>query len=305
MTELERKGDTALSPRGPREEAPPELGPEDDVPMSFFDHLSELRQCLARASLGVLVGFGVSFLFVSELLAFLKAPLETAWVEAQLPGRPNLQVLEIQGALMTDVRIGLTAGIFLAGPVIFYQVWRLSRQGYIGKRSAFWCPLCSSRGHVLPGGLFAYEVVLPFALRWLLDYTDLGFLGTFLTERDLNPMGQLQYQLELSKYVRGSTRILLAFATVFEMPLVVAALAKMQVLSHRTLLKFWRVAIVLIFILAAFLTPPEPVTQFMMALPMVILFFTSVLVAFILNPAGRVSSQDEHLDDDPELPAEP
>ena len=92
--------------------------------------------------------------------------------------------------------------------------------------------------------------------------------------------------------------------TVFEMPLVVAALAKMQVLSHRTLLKFWRVAIVLIFILAAFLTPPEPVTQFMMALPMVILFFTSVLVAFILNPAGRVSSTDEPLDDDSELPAE-
>ena len=223
MTELERQEDSALSRRTPREEDPPELGPEDDVPMSFFDHLSELRQCLARASLGVLVGFGVSFLSV----------------------------------------------------VMFFL-----------------------------GGVFAYEVVLPFALRWLLDYTDLGFLGTFLTERDLNPMGQLQYQLELSKYVRGSTRILLAFATVFEMPLVVAALAKMQVLSHRTLLKFWRVAIVLIFILAAFLTPPEPVTQFMMALPMVILFFTSVLVAFILNPAGRVSSTDEPLDDDSELPAE-
>ena len=296
----------ARRPAVSREEAPPELGPEDDVPMSFFDHLSELRQCLARASLGVLVGFGVSFLFVSELLAFLKAPLETAWVEAQLPGRPNLQVLEIQGALMTDVRIGLTAGIFLAGPVIFYQVWRFVSPGLYRKEKRFLVPFVFfSVVMFFLGGLFAYEVVLPFALRWLLDYTDLGFLGTFLTERDLNPMGQLQYQLELSKYVRGSTRILLAFATVFEMPLVVAALAKMQVLSHRTLLKFWRVAIVLIFILAAFLTPPEPVTQFMMALPMVILFFTSVLVAFILNPAGRVSSQDEHLDDDPELPAEP
>ena len=112
-------------------------GPEDDVAMSFFDHLAELRRCLVRASLGVTVGFVVSFIFVGDLLRFLKKPLNEAWRVAELPGRPNLQVLEIQGALMTDVRIGITAGIFLAGPIIFYQIWRFVSPGLYRSEKRF------------------------------------------------------------------------------------------------------------------------------------------------------------------------
>jgi len=270
-----------------------ERGPEDDVAMSFFDHLAELRRCLVRASLGVTVGFVVSFIFVGELLQFLKKPLNEAWRVAELPGRPNLQVLEIQGALMTDVRIGITAGIFLAGPVIFYQVWRFISPGLYRSEKRFVVPFVFfSVLMFFVGGWFAYQFVLPFALQWLLGYTDPGFLKTFLTERELNPAGQLMYQLELSEYVKGTTRILLAFAVVFELPLLIAVLAKLEILSHRTLLRYWRVAVLLIFVMAAFLTPPEPVTQLLMAIPMVFLFFMSVLVAYILNPSGRRDPED-------------
>jgi sec-independent protein translocase protein TatC len=270
-----------------------ERGPENDVAMSFFDHLGELRRCLVRASLGVTVGFVISFVFVGDLLKFLKMPLNEAWRAAELPGSPNLQVLEIQGALMTDVRIGMTAGIFLAGPVIFYQIWRFVSPGLYRSEKRFVVPFVFfSVLMFFVGGWFAYKLVLPFALQWLLSYTESGFLKTFLTERELNPAGQLMYQLELSQYVKGTTRILLAFATVFELPLLVAALAKMEVISHRTLLRHWRVATLLIFVMAAFLTPPEPVTQLMMAIPMVFLFFTSVAVAYILNPSGRADSEE-------------
>jgi sec-independent protein translocase protein TatC len=284
---------TEKEPTSTSEELLEERGPEDDVPMSFFDHLGELRRCLVRASLGVTVGFLVSFIFVSDLLRFLKKPLNDAWRAAELPGRPNLQVLEIQGALMTDVRIGLTAGIFLAGPVIFYQLWRFISPGLYRSEKRFVVPFVFfSVLMFFVGAWFAYEFVLPFALQWLLGYTDSGYLKTFLTERELNPSGQLMYQLELSEYVKGTTRILLAFAAVFELPLLIAVLAKLEILSHRTLLRYWRVAVLLIFVMAAFLTPPEPVTQLMMAVPMVFLFFTSVVVAYILNPAGRVDVQD-------------
>ena len=85
--------------RAVSEDSNPDLqladGPEDDVAMSFFDHLAELRRCLVRASLGVAVGFVVSFIFVGDLLRFLKKPLNEAWRVAELPGRPNLQVLEM------------------------------------------------------------------------------------------------------------------------------------------------------------------------------------------------------------------
>ena len=92
-------------------------------------------------------------------------------------------------------------------------------------------------------------------------------------------------QPELNNYYKGTTRILLAFGTVFEFPLLVAFLAKAGMVTDRTLLRFWRYAVVGIAILAAFLTPPEPMSQLMMGGPMVVLYFLSVGVARLINPA--------------------
>ena len=99
-------------------------------------------------------------------------------------------------------------------------------------------------------------------------------------------------------YVKGTTRILLAFGVVFEFPLLVAFMAKAGLVTNRTLMRFWRIAVLVIFVLAAFLTPPEPMTQIKMAGPMVILFFISVGVAYVINPAQPEPELDHPPDED-------
>jgi len=274
-------------------------GPDGDVPMSFFDHLAELRTRLVRAAIGVVIGFSISFYFVHDLLDLLKRPLQGAWEGANLPGRPNLQVLEIQGALMTDIRLGITGAIFIAGPIIFWQLWKFVSPGLYKNEKRFIIPfVIISVLMFFAGGWFAYTFVLPFALQWLLGYPGTGFLMRFMVENDLTKEGDLVYQLELANYVKGSTRILLAFGCIFELPLLVAFLAKAGVVNHRMLLKFWKVAVLIIFVVAGVLTPPEPVTQMMMAGPLCVLFFISVGVAYFLNPAPPEEEYEEIEDDE-------
>ncbi len=284
-------------------------GPEGDEPMSFFDHLAALRKRLIRAAIGVLIGFTLSFSFVRQILDILKRPLNEAWKAAELPGGPNLQVLEIQGALMVDIRVGVFAGILLALPIIFYQLWAFISPGLYKKEKQYVIPFVAASVLLFAiGTTFAYFVVLPFAIRWLLTYPGGNMITKLLVEHqdvikihhDLALDAQVVYQLELSNYVKGATRILLSFGLVFEFPLVIAFLAAAGVVNHRMLLQYWKVAILVIFVLAAFLTPPEPVTQAMMALPMVVLFFLSVIVAYFLNPVGppEAIEEEEEVEDD-------
>lgn len=262
-------------------------GPEDDVPMSFFDHLTELRSRLIRIVFGVVIGFVAAFYFAGDLLEFLKIPLLTAWEQAKLPGNPTLQVLQIQGRFMIDIRIAITGGIFIAAPIIFYQLWMFISPGLYKREKRFAVPfVLTSVTMFALGGWFAYEFVLPYAMWWLLNYPYDSWLEGVMAKHGVISITE-QYQLELGEYVKGATRILLAFGAVFEFPLVVAFLAKTGLVTHRTLLKFWKVSVLVIFVVAGFLTPPEPVTQLMMALPMTVLFFVSVIVAYVINPASR------------------
>lgn len=262
-------------------------GPEDDVPMSFFDHLTELRSRLIRMVVGIVLGFVAAFYFAGDLLEFLKVPLMTAWAEAKLPGDPTLQMLQIQSRFMIDVRIAITGGIFIAAPIIFYQLWMFISPGLYKREKRFAIPfVITSVTMFALGGWFAYEFVLPYAMWWLLNYPYDSWLEGVMVKHGVIAITE-QYQLEIGDYVKGATRILLAFGAVFEFPLVVAFLAKTGLVTHRTLLKFWKVSVLVIFVVAGFLTPPEPVTQLMMALPMTALFFVSVIVAYVINPASR------------------
>jgi len=276
--------------------------------MSFFDHIAELRKRLIYAVVGIVIGFGASFYFADRLLYFLKQPLFKAWEQANLPGDPHLQVLEIQGRFMIDIRLAITGGIFIAAPIIFYQLWMFISPGLYRREKRFVVPfVMTSVVMFAAGGWFAYTFVLPYAMWWLLNYPYGSWLEGLMAKHGVIAITEI-YQLELGNYVKGATRILLAFGAVFEFPLLVAFLARTGLVTHRTLLRFWKVSVLLIFVVAAFLTPPEPVTQLMMALPMTVLFFVSVVVAYVINPASREpvptydDIDDEDLDEGPEEP---
>lgn len=247
-------------------------GPEDDRPMSFWDHLTELRSRLTKAVLAVLVGVGVAWAFIAPVQRFLQEPLKIAWGRAGLGTPPVLQVLRLQEPFMVDLRIALTTSIFFSGPIIFYQLWMFISPGLYRHEKRFAIPFVVTSVLMFTlGTTFAYFVVIPYGFQWLLEYRP--------------EMYSIQPKLE--DYVRDTTRILLAFGTVFEFPLLTAFLAKMGVVHHRMLTAHWRIAMLVIFVLAAILTPPDPMTQTMMAVPLIVLYFASVGVAYILNPTPK------------------
>lgn len=253
-------------------------GPEGDTPMSFWDHLGELRSRLTRAALGVAISVVLCFIYATELREFLAAPLHKAWVAANMPGKPELQVLAMMDAFMTDMRVAMAGGIFLALPVLFYQFWMFIAPGLYAREKRFVIPFvaCSIFMFLL-GAAFCYYVVLPWTIQWLLSYT----------QNTSGAATAVVYNLTLNDYIRDATKILVAFGAVFEFPLLIAFLASAEILTHRSLLRFWKISVVMIFIIAAFLTPPEPVSQLMMAFPMVGLFFMSVGIAYLIDKSKR------------------
>lgn len=256
-------------------------GPEGDTPMSFWDHLAELRGRLVKAALGVTLGVVVCFVYATELREFLAAPLHKAWLAAGLSGRPELQVLAMMDAFMTDMRVAVTGGIFLAAPVGFYQFWMFIAPGLYAREKRFVVPFVATSVFMfVAGAAFCYYFVLPWTIQWLLSYTQ----STSGAET------AVVYHLTLNDYIRDATKILVAFGAVFEFPLLISFLAFAGVLTHKSLLRFWKISVVMIFIIAAVLTPPEPVSQMMMAIPMVILFFTSVGLAYLIDKSRAKAS---------------
>ena len=249
-------------------------GPEGDTPMSFWDHLGELRSRLTKAALGVAASVVLCFVYATQLREFLAAPLHKAWVAAGMAGKPQLQVLAMMDAFMTDMRVAVAGGIFLALPVLFYQFWMFIAPGLYSREKRFVIPFVgASVCMFLLGAAFCYYAVLPWTIQWLLSYTQ----STSGAET------AVVYNLTLNDYIRDATKILVAFGAVFEFPLLIAFLAFAEILTHRSLLRFWKISVVLIFIIAAFLTPPEPVSQLMMAVPMVLLFLASVGIAYLIG----------------------
>jgi sec-independent protein translocase protein TatC len=269
-------------------------GPDGDKPMAFLDHVGELRNRLIRMVAAITLGFFASFYFAPQISRFLRVPLDNAWASAGMDGLAELQALAIQDPLMVDVRVAVTAGIFLTAPYLFLQLWLFIAPGLFAKEKRFAVPfVITSMVMFLLGAAFAFEVVLPYVYEWMIDYS--------------HDRGET-IQLELNNYFKGTTRVLLAFGLVFEFPLLVAFLAKAGVITEKTLMRYWKIAVLVMFIIAALLTPPEPVSQVLMAGPMVVLYFLSIGVAKLINPASKLEAQlaefDEP-DDEAEEPDEP
>jgi sec-independent protein translocase protein TatC len=277
-------------------------GPEGDRPMSFFDHLAELRTRLVRAALGVTAAFVVCYVFVDELTVVVTKPFNDAWRAAKanypdlLGERPELQNLAALDAFLTDIRIAVFAAIFVAAPIIFYQLWMFVAPGLYAREKRLVVPfVATSAAMFVTGAVFCYLLVLPIATTFFIEYPlkktaeDGVLIVTAYTYPD---------------YVAYVTKILLGFGLMFEMPLAVFFLAKAGIVTHRTLLRHWKISVLLITITSAILTPPDPITIFLMGLPMIGLFFASIGVAYVVGKPEREAlarlSQTGAVDDDDE-----
>lgn len=251
--------------------------PEDELEGSrapFLEHLEELRWRLWRAILGVIGAAVICFIFHDEIFIWLTDPLFQVLGERELD--QTMKFRTIPGAFLFHFKTALLGGIFFGIPVVLYQTWQFIAPGlYKHERKlalpfVFISTLCFTGG-----GLFAYYFVLPEAFDFLIGYT--------ITDG----AHQMIPDITVEDYLGFTSKLLLAFGIVFLMPVGVAFLAGLGLVTHHHLLKYWRWAIVGAFILGAMLTPPDYITQTMLAIPLIALYGLSIGIAwFITNSRG-------------------
>lgn len=250
-----------------------------DLQMPLTAHLEELRWRLVKALLAVGVAF-VAVYNVSDLLfEFLTRPLI-----ALQEGPVQLIGTGVTEAFFTKLKVSFIAAVFLASPVIFYQLWMFVAPGLYDTEKRYARPFVffATIFFVL-GASFCYVVVFPVGYRFFLaEYATIG----------VSP------SIRISEYLSFTARMLLAFGLTFELPVITFFLARLGLVTHQLMLSYFRYAVLVIVIIAAVLTPgPDVASQMLMAGPLLVLYVLSIGVAYVF---ARTPAPAEAADDPPQ-----
>jgi sec-independent protein translocase protein TatC len=231
-----------------------------DTPMPLTAHLAELRSRLIWCMLALAGGFIVCYALSDKIVAALQSPPVLVGQPIKVP----LQIIAPAEAFVTYIKVGLIVGLFLVLPLILYQLWKFVAPGLLEHEKKYTVPfIVGSAGLFYSGGVIFY-LVLPFIIRFLLSFAK----------------GDIKAQLSVGYYVTFCVRLMIAFGLVFQLPMVVVFLTQLGLVSSRLLVQYFRHAVVLIFVVAAVLTPTtDPLSLLFMVLPMLLLYGLSILAA--------------------------
>jgi sec-independent protein translocase protein TatC len=245
----------------------------EDEKLPFTGHLEELRRRLIICFVSVGVGFAGCYLFKERLFEILMNPL----VKVMKPGQ-NLVFTGLPEAFFTYLKVSLLAGILISSPVIIYQFWLFVAPGLYEREKRLLIPIVLlSTIFFVGGALFGYFIVFQYGFKF--------FLG-FATEI-IRPLPSMK------EYMSFSSKLLIAFGLVFELPLVITFLAKLGIVSVDFLKKNRKYALLCFFVGAAILTPPDVVTQVMMALPLMVLYEISIVGARVFGKKPLDDPEEE------------
>lgn len=220
----------------------------------FLAHLEELRKRLLRCIAAVVVTAGASFYFADRIVAFVVAPLQ---------GTP-LYVTEVTGSFNAYLMIALFTGILLALPFLFYQLWSFIAPGLYPSERRYVIPIVLiATSLFLAGAAFCYFIILPFSLKFLIDFSG-GLFSPIIT---------------VSSYITFAGIMILSFGLGFELPVATYFLGRLGIVTSSMLASGRRVAVVVILIAAAILTPtPDVFTQLLLAIPLYLLYEASIII---------------------------
>jgi sec-independent protein translocase protein TatC len=238
--------------------------------MSLIEHLKELRTRLIRAFIAIGVGFIVAYLIADPLFHMLTWPIREV-----SGGKVLLIGTGVGEAFYTKIKVALIAGLFIASPAVFYEVWKFIAPGlYETERKMAKPFVFFATVFFVLGGYFCWAVVFKVGYAFFLgQYASIGVTPT----------------IRISEYLAFSSKLLLAFALTFEMPIFAFFFTKLGMIDYKMMLSYWRYAILAIFIVSAALTPPDMISQFLLAIPLLLLYAISVGVAwmFRIEPAEK------------------
>ena len=244
---------------------------DDNGRMSFLEHLDELRKRLILAVLAALVGCVVAFVFIKEIFAFVIGPLK-----AMLSNGGTFIATEPTEIFMLYLKVGALTGLCIAMPFILWQLWLFIAPGLYAHEKKFAIPfVLFSSVFFFAGAAFSHYIAFPYTWTFFLSF-----------ESDL-----VKFMPKLGPTFALYVKMLLGFAAIFQMPVLVLALARMGVVSARFLIKNTKYAILIIFILGAVLSPGGDIpSQLMMAGPMLVLYGFSILIAWIFGRQRKPES---------------
>ncbi len=248
---------------------------EEEHPMSMMEHLGELRTRLMRCFIGAVVGFFLCYGVAEPLFAWLSAPLATV-----LPQDTRLIYTSVPEGFFVYLKVAAVAGLFLTSPYIFYQIWAFVAPGLYREERRVAIPLAFCSAFFFIGGAaFCYFVVFPFAFTFFMSYST----------------GMIVAMPSISEYLGFSLKMLIAFGLIFEMPLFAFFLARIGILGARQMRRIRKYAVLAMFVVAAVLTPPDLFSQLLMAVPLLILYEISIVVAVFAQkkPAAETTQGTE------------
>jgi len=250
-------------------------------------HLVELRKRLGLSVLSVFIAFIIAFIFHEIILEWITAPLNEALDQVAKLSKKAADGMvtthQVGGAFFVALKVSFFAGLIGALPYILYQLWLFIAPGLYSNEKKMIIPFVVG-GSVMfmIGVLFAYYVVTPFGFQFLITF------GSFLYTPLIN----------IEDYVGFFTKILMGFGIAFELPVFAYFLALLGLVTDKTMKDFFRYAVLIIFVLAALLTPPDILTQLLMAAPLIVLYGISILIVKSVNP--HIEDEDDDDEDNEE-----
>ena len=236
-------------------------------------HIADLRKRLINSSIALILSFFICFSFYEPILSWMMEP-----VNAVLPSGSKMVAIEVQETFFTALKVAFFAGFMFSLPIIFWQLWLFIAPGLYEHEKKFVVPFVffSTLMFIL-GAVFSYYIVIPYGFSFLINF------GSQV----------VSVMPSIGKYVTFFTKIVIGFGIAFELPIITFFLAKMGLVTDRSLKNFFKYAIVLIFIIAALLTPPDVLTQFLMAGPLIILYGVSIIIAKYVNPESEIFDDED------------
>jgi len=241
-----------------------EEGADDELPrMTLLDHLDELRRRILYSVIALLVAFLASWYFAPTVFLWLEGP-----ILAVLPAGEKLAFTELTGPFMLYIKVALLTAVFVASPFLLLQLWLFLRPGLYRRERRLAAPfIVFTTVFFVAGGYFGYRVAFPMVVRFLLG------------------VGQdFKQVVTIDTYFSMMSKILLGLGLVFEMPMLIFFLARLGIVTAGQLIRWFRWAVLLIFVVAAVITPtPDVATQTVFAVPMILLYLLGVLVAALFG----------------------
>ncbi len=231
--------------------------------MTFLEHLEDLRKRLFYSFVALFIGFVPGWIFSKQLYAILARP-----VTQYLPVGTKLAFTSLTAPFMLYMKVAFLASLFFMSPFVFLQIWYFIAPGLYQKEKKYAVPfVLMTTCFFSLGALFAYFIVFPWACRFFLT------LG-----HDFQPV------ITVDQYFGFALKVILGIALVFELPTLVFFLAKMGLITARWMVRNFKYAVLLIFVIAAVITPtPDMITQSIVAVPMLALYGLSILIALVVG----------------------